>query len=158
MPAQGDWPERIAALLAAAGGLLGDGEAAEAPHDLRCAAGPPVADRVVRRDERFVDPYNQSALIDEYCDDEARPADERAYALAYKRLREMDVPEWMAPIIAASSEEPFERRRELSRQLWDEARHAMMGEVALERQGVRFFRFPIEIQGVAGAQHALRAA
>ena len=53
---------------------------------------------------RFADPYNQSALIDEYCDDEARPADERAYALAYKRLREMDVPEWMAPIIAASGD------------------------------------------------------
>jgi hypothetical protein len=147
VPAQGDWPVRIAALLAAAGGLLGDAAAGEPPRDLRCAAGPPVPDRVVRRDQRFVDPFNQSALIDFYCDDETRPADERAYALAYKRLREMDVPEWMAPIIAASSEEPFERRRELSRQLWDEARHAMMGEVALERQGVRFFRFPIEIQG-----------
>ena len=146
VPAQGDWPAQIAALLAAAGGLLGDAAVGEPPRDLRCAAGPPVADRVVRRDERFVDPFNQSALIDSYCDDEARPADERAYALAYKRLREMDVPEWMAPIIAASSEEPFERRHELSRQLWDEARHAMMGEVALERQGVRFFRFPIEIQ------------
>src|SRR3954454_9575674 len=58
----------------------------------------------------------------------------------------MDVPEWMAPIIAASSDQPFERRRELSRQLWDQWRHAMMGEASLERQGVRFFRFPIEIQ------------
>jgi hypothetical protein len=147
VPAQGDWPARIAALLAAAGGLLGDAAVGEPPRELRCADGPPVPDRVVRRDERFVDPFNQSARIDSYCDDETRPADERAYALAYKRLREMDVPEWMAPIIASSSEEPFERRRELSRQLWDEARHAMMGEVALERQGVRFFRFPIEIQG-----------
>ena len=146
VPAQGDWPERIAALLAAAGGLLGDAAGGEPPGDLRCAAGPPVPDRVVRRDDRFVDPFNQSALIDSYCDDEARPADERAYALAYKRLREIDVPEWMAPIIAAASEEPFERRHELSRQLWDEARHAMMGEVALERQGVRFHRFPIEMQ------------
>jgi hypothetical protein len=144
-PAQGDWAARIAALLAAAGGLLGDGAPDEAPRELRCAAGPPVPDRVVRRDERFVDPFNQSALIDDYCDDEGRPPDERAYALAYKRLREMDVPEWMAPIIAEASD--FERRHELSRQLWDEARHAMMGEVALERQGVRFHRFPIEIQG-----------
>ena len=58
----------------------------------------------------------------------------------------MDVPEWMAPIIADSGDAPFERRRELSRQLWDETRHAMMGEVALERQGVPFHSFPIEIQ------------
>jgi hypothetical protein len=148
VPAQTDWPGTVAALFAAAGGLLGDttaepiGELA-----LRSAAGPPAPDRAVRRDERFGDVYNQSALIDEYCDDEDRPADERAYALAYKRLREMDVPEWMAPIIAESSDQPFERRRELSRQLWDETRHAMMGQVALERQGVPFHAFPIEIQG-----------
>jgi hypothetical protein len=149
VPAAGGWPETVAALLAAAGGLLGDAPAAVAPGDaaLRSAIGPPAPSRAVRRDDRFGDMFNQSALIDEYCDDEARPADERAYALAYKRLREMDVPEWMAPIIAESSSEPFERRRELSRQLWDETRHAMMGQVALERQGVPFHAFPIEVQG-----------
>jgi hypothetical protein len=149
VPADGDWPDTIAALLAAAGGLLGDAPAGD-PQDaaaLRSAAGPPAPDRGVRRDERFTDIYNQSALIDAYCDDEQRPADERAYALAYKRLREMDVPEWMAPIIAESGDQPFERRRELSRQLWDETRHAMMGQVALERQGVPFHAFPIEVQG-----------
>jgi hypothetical protein len=147
VPVEGSWPDTIAALLAAAGGLLGDAERGTVPAPLRSAAGPPAPDRVVRRDERFGDIYNQSALIDAYCDDEDRPADERAYALAYKRLREMDVPEWMAPIIAESGDEPFERRRELSRQLWDETRHAMMGQVALERQGVPFHAFPIEIQG-----------
>lgn len=137
VPAESDWPAVIGALV--------EGGQPAAP--LRSAAGPPVPDPVVRRDERFVDPYNQSALIDRYCDDPDRPEDERAYALAYKRLREMDVPEWMAPIIAASGDQPFERQLELSRQLWDETRHAMMGEVALERQGVPFHAFPIEIQG-----------
>jgi hypothetical protein len=148
MPVEGDWPETVAALLGAAGGLLGDADrVAPGRLGLRSASGPPVPDRTVRRDARFTDIYNQSALIDEYCDDDDRPADERAYALAYKRLREMDVPEWMAPIIADSGGQPFERRRELSRQLWDETRHAMMGEVVLERQGVPFHAFPIEIQG-----------
>jgi hypothetical protein len=141
----GEWPGRIASLVAAAGGLMGEAPPAPAPdeRDLRSADGPPVADRVVRRDDRFADPFNESALIDEYWEDPARPADERAYALAYKRLREMDVPEWMAPIIAEAGDQPWERRAELSRQLWDETRHAMMGEVALERQGVRFHAFPI---------------
>jgi hypothetical protein len=149
VPAGGDWPRTVAALLAAAGGVLGDAPAAAPPGAalLRCSAGPPAPDRVVRRDARFVDPYNQSALIDSYCEDERRPPDERAYALAYKRLREMDVPEWMAPIISDAGDAPFERRRELSRQLWDETRHAMMGEVALEHRGVPFHSFPIEIQG-----------
>jgi hypothetical protein len=135
VPADSDWPAVIGALVG--------GE--EPSKSLRSAAGPPAHDWVVRRDERFADIYNQSALIDEYCEDDERPPDERAYALAYKRLREMDVPEWMAPIIAASGD--FERQRELSRQLWDETRHAMMGEVALEHHGVPFHAFPIEIQG-----------
>ncbi|HTE62919.1 MAG TPA: hypothetical protein VK631_21370, partial [Solirubrobacteraceae bacterium] len=149
VPATGDWPETVAALVDAAGGLLGDAPPGDPPDAaaLRSAACPAEPDRVVRRDARFADPFNQSALIDEYCDDEERPADERAYALAYKRLREMDVPEWMAPIIADSGDQPFERRRELSRQLWDETRHAMMGQVALERQGVPFHAFPIDVQG-----------
>ena len=37
--------------------------------------------------------------------DESLPTDERAWALAYKRLREMDVPEWMAPIIFKTREQ-----------------------------------------------------
>jgi hypothetical protein len=148
VPAEGDWPALVGSLVATAGGLLGDEPPGEEPSEpLRSAAGPPAPDPVVRRDERFVDPYNQSALIDRYCDDPERPDDERAYALAYKRLREMDVPEWMAPIIAASGDQAFHRQLDLSRQLWDETRHAMMGEVALERQGVSFHAFPIEIQG-----------
>jgi hypothetical protein len=122
-------------------------------HDV--SAGAPVAvlrsgdgarPRAVRRDERFRDPYNESADIDRYCEDPARPADERAYALAYKRLREMDVPEWMAPIIADAAGQPWELIVDLSRQLWDETRHAMMGEVALERQGVPFHSFPVPIE------------
>jgi hypothetical protein len=139
----GDWQKQVGPLLAAAGGVLGDGPPEDAPNELRCAAGPPAPDRGVRRDARFRDPYNESALIDDYWEDPARQDDERAYALVYKRLREMDVPEWMAPIIAETDDQPWERRAELSRQLWDEARHAMMGEVALERQGVAFHSFPI---------------
>ena len=40
-----------------------------------------------------------SARIDEILRRRGAPADERAWALAYKRLREIDVPEMMAPII-----------------------------------------------------------
>jgi len=141
VPAGSDWPAQVGALFSAAG------EPEPDRAGLRSAAGPPVRDPAVRRDARFADPFNQSAPIDRICDDEARPPDERAYALAYKRLREIDVPEWMAPIIADAAGEPFERRRELSRQLWDEVRHAMMGQAALERQGVPFHAYPIEIQG-----------
>ena len=116
----------------------------------RCAraAGPPAPDRVVRRDERFVDPFNQSALIDEYCEDEARPADERAYALAYKRLREMDVPEWMAPIIAAraTSRSSVPPRPEPPAVGRDAPRDDGRGRARAPGRA-RSTPFPIEIQG-----------
>jgi hypothetical protein len=49
--------------------------------------------------------------------------------LYYKRLREIDVPEMMASIITETKGKPWEYYRDMTRQLWDEARHAMMGEV-----------------------------
>ena len=43
-------------------------------------------------------------------------------------MREIDVPEMMASILAEAEEKPWEYYRDMTRQLWDEARHAMMGE------------------------------
>jgi hypothetical protein len=89
--------------------------------------------------------YNASAQIDLYYQDDTRQSDERTYALLYKRLREMDVPEWMAPIIYKTTEKPWEYYLDMSRQLWDECRHAMMGEVGLYQDGVPFYKYPISM-------------
>jgi hypothetical protein len=138
---------RIQAYIAAAGGIGGDLTQASEP-----AVPPPRWDGSTyemevepNRDERFRERFNASAQIDDYYQDSSRPADERTFALAYKRLREMDVPEWMAPIIFRTRGKPFEYYRDLSRQLWDETRHAMMGEVALYRCGVPFYDYPIDM-------------
>lgn len=53
-----------------------------------------------------------------------------------KRLREIDVPEMMASILAETKDKPWEYFRDMIRQLWDEARHAMMGEVGFVSLGV----------------------
>src|SRR5262249_57289692 len=53
-----------------------------------------------------------------------------------KRLREMDVPERMASIIYETKGKPWGYYRDMSRQLWDEARHAMLGEVGFVALGV----------------------
>jgi hypothetical protein len=63
-------------------------------------------------------------------------ADERNLALLCKRALEMDVPEMMASFITEREHEPWEFYRDYSRQLWDEARHAMMGTIAFEARGV----------------------
>jgi hypothetical protein len=54
----------------------------------------------------------------------------------YKRLREIDVPEMMASIIVQTPGKPWDYYRDMTRQLWDEARHAMMGEVGFVNLGV----------------------
>ena len=99
-----------------------------------------------RRDARFQDSFNRSAMIDSYYDDPSLQPDERIYALLYKRLREMDVPEWMAPILYKTKGKPFAYYHDLSRQLWDECRHAMMGEVGLARDGIPFYAYPLDLK------------
>jgi hypothetical protein len=54
----------------------------------------------------------------------------------YKRIREIDVPEMMASIITETADKPWAYYRDMIRQLWDEARHAMMGEVGFVNAGV----------------------
>jgi hypothetical protein len=61
----------------------------------------------------------------------------------------MDVPEWMGPILFAARAAPWERRRDLARQLWDETRHAMMGETVVEAAGVPFHAYPIDMAASA---------
>src|SRR5262249_48814748 len=56
--------------------------------------------------------------------------------MLFKRLREVDVPEMMASIIFQTKGKPWKYYRDMSRQLWDEARHAMMGEVGFVALGV----------------------
>jgi hypothetical protein len=56
----------------------------------------------------------------------------------YKRLREIDVPEMMASIITETKGKPWGYYRDMTRQLWDEARHAMMGEVGFLSLGINW--------------------
>ncbi len=142
------WEKHIGWFLAAAGGIAGDQPALEdvlSPSS-RADGATYQMDSVPQRDQRFHDPFNKSAKIDEYYQDETRDDEERVCALLYKRLREIDVPEWMGPIIFKTPGQPWDYYHDMSRQLWDEARHAMMGEVGLYSKGVPFYRYPINIK------------
>ena len=141
------WEEHLRAFLAASGGIFEDGSL-----DVNTPTPSPRAqpmayemDAAPRRDSRFVEQFNRGAPIDAVYVDTERPANERVLALLAKRLREMDVPEWMAPIIYKTEGKPFSYYLDLSRQLWDETRHAMMGEVGFVKNGVPHYRFPINM-------------
>ena len=131
------WTEHLRALLAAAGGIAGDAAApqAGAPIELRSATSF-VADFHPRRDARFSGVYNFEFPPHVVYNTPGVPADERTLALLCKRALEMDVPEMMASFMTERTGQSWEFHRDYSRQLWDEARHAMMGTVALEARGI----------------------
>ncbi len=93
-------------------------------------------DGVPRRDDRFPDPYNMAVNAESFLYDEQYPPEPKTLMMFYKRLREIDVPEMMSSIIAETPGKPWGYYRDMTRQLWDEARHAMMGEVGFVNLGI----------------------
>ena len=141
-----EWESHLRGLLGVAGGVVGDQPASNgSPAPTRWDGTPYEMDAVPQRDARFADSFNSTAMVNDYYTDKALQSDERVYALLYKRLKEMDVPEWMAPIIYKTRGKPWAYYTDLGRQLWDEARHAMMGEVGLRKLGVPFHRYPLDV-------------
>ncbi len=134
--ATAQWLALLDICLAAAGGLDGSAPAA-ANEPGRYYSGKPFRyDGEPRRDERFPDPCNLGVNAEKFLYDETKPADLKVLMLYYKRLREIDVPEMMASIITETKGKPWHYYRDMTRQLWDEARHAMMGEVGFVSLGL----------------------
>jgi hypothetical protein len=131
-----EWIAMLGHCLDCAGGLHG----AEKPAGILPARvhskKPYVYDRVPRRDERFQDLWNQGVNAESFLYNDEIPAKPKTLMMLFKRLREIDVPEMMASIITETKGQPWEYYRDMSRQLWDEARHAMMGEVGFVALGV----------------------
>ncbi|MDP7105659.1 MAG: hypothetical protein QGH41_01195, partial [Roseibacillus sp.] len=82
---------------------------------------------------------------EEFLYDESFESRDKIFMMFYKRIREIDVSEMMASIlyeiVTESGDEeaggrPWGFFRDMTRQLWDEARHAMMGEVGFARAGI----------------------
>ena len=134
----GAWASHLGAYLAEAGGVAGNPRPSSSSHPLppSRATEPFVPDFHPRRDERFTGSYNFEFPPHVVYSMPGVPADERNLALLCKRTLEIDVPEMMASFITERTDQPWEFYRDYSRQLWDEARHAMMGSVALEARGV----------------------
>lgn len=131
-----DWTSNLSLLLAQAGGLDGSLPRAEGEPSRHANSRPYTFDPVPARDERFSDPYNMGVHAEAFLYDNTLPPAPKTLMMFYKRLREIDVPEVIASILAETRDKPWEYTVDMTRQLWDEARHAMMGEVGFLRAGV----------------------
>jgi hypothetical protein len=125
-----DWMNILEALMEETDGVTSNG----IPR--RYSAKPFTYDPIPQRDERFTDLWNQGVNAEAFLYDPAQPAKAKALMMLFKRLREIDVPEMMASIITETKGKSWDYYLAMSRQLWDEARHAMMGEVGFVALGV----------------------
>ena len=154
------WMEHLALYLDAAGGIAGDAGISVAEGDdrrgvqirsMKPPVPPPPAEKPAtidfepQRDKRFHGLYNFVFPPHVVYNAEGVPADERNLALLCKRTLEMDVPEAMASFLFERKDQPWEFYLDYSRQLWDEARHAMMGTVAFEARGVDWTDIPLNV-------------
>jgi hypothetical protein len=130
------WLRLLSALLEAAGQLDGSEEPVAMPAQRIFTTTRFQPDSKPKRDERFPDPYNMGVHAEVFLYDEHFSARDKTLMMFYKRLREIDVPEMMATIIRETPNKPWGYYLDMTRQLWDEARHAMMGEVGFVRLGL----------------------
>lgn len=140
------WQQMLVECLQAAGGVDGcagpEADVAELPK--RIYSPGTAYHPSPRRDARFVDPYNAGVNPEAFLYDKRFSAQDKTLMMYYKRIREIDVPEMMAGILVElRHEEPWEFHAEMLRQLWDEARHAMMGEVGFASLGIDWTEIPI---------------
>ncbi|HTF61566.1 MAG TPA: hypothetical protein VK638_02520, partial [Edaphobacter sp.] len=139
------WVRLLREAIAASGSL--DGTAPCEEHQLTpsFSAKPYVYDGTPRRDERFIDPYNMGVNAEALLFDSDIAPRAKTLMLFYKRMRELNVPEVMSSILAETHGQPWEYYRDMTRQMWDEARHAMMGEVGFVALGIDWTRIPFDL-------------
>jgi hypothetical protein len=138
----GDWLSALDQILRAAGDLDGTQERVAAKVEPSFSVTPYRYDPVPRRDSRFRDPFNMGVNAEAMLFDPGVEALPKSIMLFFKRMREIDVPEMMASILAETPGKPGEYSREMTRQLWDEARHAMMGEMGFVSLGIDWKEIP----------------
>jgi hypothetical protein len=133
------WRDHLSAYLAHAGGVSGESTFdGELPPPR--AKEPFQPDYFPRRDGRFERQGNFIFPPHAISRGEDIPDDEKTLALMCKRALEMDVPEAMARMIAEAENQPWEFYVHMCRQLWDEARHAMMGAAYFEAHDIDWRR------------------
>ncbi|MYC94430.1 MAG: hypothetical protein F4X14_05610 [Caldilineaceae bacterium SB0661_bin_32] len=136
------WAAHLQAYLDAAGGIAADGDRATEKELPPARAQEPFNPiRTPQRDERFTRVWHSRGRLP----NGDISATERNWFQLYMRLTEMHVPELMALIIYDWDDQPWEFYHDMARQLWDEARHAMMGEIAFELSGLDWAAVPHEI-------------
>ncbi len=136
------WLRTLQTCIEACGGLDGLAPKSDDLPEAIYSQKPYQYDGSPKRDERFNDPYNMGVNAEAFLGDKAQGALPKTLMMYFKRMREIDVPEMMASIIYETEGKPYAYYKDMTRQLWDEARHAMMGEVGFVSLNVDWRKIP----------------
>lgn len=137
------WSSVLKNLLDAAGNLDGTTTPSGKTVERFYSREPYKYDGNVRRDERFKDLYNMGVHAEAMLFNPNIEPLPKTVMLYFMRLREIDVPEVMSSIIAETDGKPWKYYRDMTRQLWDEARHAMMGEIGFASLQIDWTQIPV---------------
>lgn len=151
------WLDTLSRILGTAGDLDGKLEPSGENVSSHFSAVPYTYDPVPVRDERFQDPYNMGVNAEAMLFDADVPPLPKTIMLYFKRMREIDVPEMMASILAENTNRSWDYDRDMTRQLWDEARHAMMGEIGFVHLGIDWTAIPFNFTWSLGLNTKLSA-
>jgi hypothetical protein len=135
-----DWMRLLDVAIIAAGGIDGSaGTKSDGDIHRHYSSSGYRYNPAPKRDERFQDLDNQGVNPEVFLHEDNRPLDAKVLMLYFKRIREIDVPEMIASIVIQDgAKHPWDYSRDLIRQMWDEARHAMMGEVGFRDLGLNW--------------------
>lgn len=138
-----EFAERLRGYLEAAGGVSGDapGAAPTAGRRWRSTAAISLPARAIR-DERMPAETTlfRVGVLDDVTADE--PVRRRLVHMMRTRQEEMVVAEVVAAVIWEKRDQPWEFTLDLARHEWDEMRHGLMGQAALEAEGIAWMRYP----------------
>lgn len=135
--------QHLQTLLVEAGGIDGSGEGKSRSAGRRLRSAQPVAlpMRAIR-DERM--PEHTTVYRVGVQDDipESDPVQKKLVYMMRTRQEEMVVAEVVAAVIWEKRDQPWEFTLDLARHEWDEMRHGLMGQAALEAEGIAWMRYP----------------
>ena len=139
-----EFADHMRGYLAVAGGISGQelGAAASAGRRWRSHAAISLPLQAIR-DERM--PAETSLFRVGAPEDQGEPGDDvrrRLVHMMRTRQEEMVVAEVVAAVIWEKRDQPWEFTLDLARHEWDEMRHALMGQAALEAEGIDWMRYP----------------
>lgn len=140
---ESEFVSRLQGALLAAGGLSGREETDSPIPTPVYSATPFRYDPIPKRDARFQDSFNAGVNAEAFLYHEDYSPRDKTLMMYYKRIRELDVPEMMASILVESPDKPWGFTRDMTRQMWDEARHALLGEVGFHQLGIDWTQIPI---------------